>query len=79
MMTCRELVEQLLDFLANELPPESCERIRAHLGECPPCVVLVETYQITIRLTRRLPRAPLPAGLEERLRAALRQSGQSPG
>ncbi len=78
MMTCRELVEQLLDYVSNELPPECCERIRDHLGKCPPCVVLLETYQITIRLSRRLPRAPLPTGLQERLRTALRECGQSP-
>jgi anti-sigma factor RsiW len=79
MITCRELVEQLLDFLCDELPPECCERIRAHIGTCPPCGILVETYQITIRLTRQLPRHPLPPGLQERLRAALRECGQSQG
>jgi anti-sigma factor RsiW len=78
MITCRELVEQLLEFVSNELPPDCCDRIRAHLGTCPLCVVLVETYQLTIHLTRKLPRAPLPAKFQERLRAALDECGQSP-
>ena len=76
MMTCRELVEQLLEFVAEELTPEDRQRFREHLCSCPPCGVLVETYQITIRLSRQLPRHPLPPRLQERLREALRQCGQ---
>ena len=78
MMNCRELVEKLLDFLADELPPEHRDRIREHLRACPPCVAFVETYRITITLSRRLPRAPLPPDLEQRLRAALAQCGRQP-
>ena len=78
MMTCRELVEHLLEFVAEELSPEHRERIREHLCRCPPCEVLVETYQITIRLSRRLPRHPLPASLQAKLREALRHCGQPP-
>ncbi|HYT90640.1 MAG TPA: zf-HC2 domain-containing protein [Gemmataceae bacterium] len=71
MMTCRELAELLIDFVSGELAPEHQERVEQHLGLCPPCVVFVETYKITIRLTRQLPRVPLPPGLERRLREAL--------
>lgn len=78
MITCRELVEKLLDFLAEELPPEHCERIREHLRQCPPCIAFVETYQITVTLSRRLPRHPLPPELEQRLRAALGKCGHQP-
>jgi anti-sigma factor RsiW len=76
MMTCRELVEQLLDFVGGALTPEDRQRICEHLCTCPPCGVLVQTYQITIRLSRQLPRHPLPPRLQERLREALRQYGQ---
>jgi anti-sigma factor RsiW len=76
MMTCRELAELLIDFVAGELPPEHHERVRQHLDRCPPCVTFVETYQITIRLTRQLPRHPLPPELERRLREALAELKQ---
>jgi hypothetical protein len=33
-------------------------------------VFYVETYELTIKMTRRLPPAPPPAGLLDRLRAA---------
>jgi anti-sigma factor RsiW len=79
MMNCRELVDLLLDFVAEELPEEHREQIRDHLCQCPPCVHLVETYRLTIVLTRKLPRTPLPAHLQERLRQAMAQCDQPPG
>lgn len=71
MITCRELAELLLDFVAGELTPQMQEHIEQHLEWCPPCVTYVETYRMTIRLTRQLPCEPLPEELLTRLRAAL--------
>ena len=70
-MTCQELADFLCDFVAGELAQEHCARIRSHLDACPHCVHFVETYQITIQVSRRLPAAPLPAELLERLQRAL--------
>lgn len=72
-MTCRELVELLIDFVGDELPAERRRIVEEHLGCCAPCHVYVQTYRATIKLTRRLPRtAPPPPQLLERLRAALK-------
>jgi len=71
MITCRDLVQLLIDFVSGELPPEDQAHVEQHLRRCPPCVTYVETYQLTIRLTRRLPCEPLPPEVEQRLRAAL--------
>jgi anti-sigma factor RsiW len=70
-ITCRDLAEFLHDFVAGELPAEQLERFRAHLAECPPCVVYLETYQITIRLTRSLKHTALPPDVACRLREAM--------
>ena len=75
-MTCRKLAEVLLEYVAGELPPEQCDHIRRHLCECPPCVAYLETYELTIKLTRQLPPAPVPPQLLERVRAALEEGGQ---
>ena len=72
-MNCRELTEVLLDYITGELSEEHRDRIEKHLVRCPPCVTFVETYQVTIKLTRQLPQAPLPPELKERLQAALRE------
>jgi hypothetical protein len=71
MMTCRELNELLLDFLAGELMEDQIQQIKDHLDDCPPCVAIIETYRLTIQVTRQLPCNPLPPSCEQRLRAAV--------
>ena len=71
MITCRELTELLIDFLSGDLPPEHKTRIQKHLDCCPPCVTYLETYQVTIRISRQLPCQPMPPQLVQRLREAL--------
>lgn len=70
-MTCRELCDLLIDFVSGDLPAEHRDRVEKHLQCCPPCVAFFESYQATIRLTRKLPCSPLPPQLMERLQAAL--------
>lgn len=70
-MTCRDLAELLLDYVSGELTPDQQEHIAAHLQWCPPCVTYLETYQLTIKLTRQLPCVPLPEELMQRLRDAV--------
>jgi anti-sigma factor RsiW len=73
MITCRELAEFLIDFVSDELPPEHRRRIEQHLNRCPPCVTYLETYQLTIKLTRKLPCKPLPPQLAQKLRMVLEE------
>ncbi len=37
MVSCRDVIEQLWDYLDGELPFEEMEAIAAHLGECARC------------------------------------------
>ncbi len=71
MITCRELAEHLFDFAAGQLPAEVREHLEYHLHLCPSCVAYLESYRLTIRMTRQLPRSPLPSRLAEQLRALL--------
>jgi len=72
-MTCRELTELLIDYIQGDLDAELCEHISRHLSACPPCEAFVATYRITVQLTRRLPAAPMPPELAERLQKAMRE------
>ena len=78
-MTCRELVELLIDFVSDELPLEHRQRIEQHLRCCPPCEAYLASYQTTIRLTRQLPCEPLPPQLEQRLRIVLQELREGQG
>lgn len=74
-MKCRELADLLVDYVAGDLEPNLAEHIKEHLCLCPPCVRFVETYEVTIRITRRLPMVAMPTQMLDRLREALKQAG----
>ena len=79
MITCRELAELLFDFASGQLPPEHRGQVEQHLRLCPSCVAYVESYRLTIRMTRRLGRPPLPHRLTQRLRELLEGGRTAPG
>lgn len=37
MVSCREVIEELWDYLDGELPTERMEDLAAHLAECARC------------------------------------------
>lgn len=51
-MTCQEVVEFLMRYLDGELTPEEQQTFQEHLHACPPCVVYLETYRETVRVSR---------------------------
>ncbi len=71
-MTCTQFRALLADHLGNELIVEIREEFETHRIACEHCTYFLESYTHTVKITRRLPKsAPLPSGLEERLRAAV--------
>jgi len=51
-ITCRELIEFLDAYVANELAAERRHEFDRHLSVCPSCVAYLHSYRETIRLTR---------------------------
>ena len=49
-MTCRELIEQLIDYLDGTLPAEAFDH---HLVLCTSCRAYVDSYLATIQLVKR--------------------------
>jgi len=73
-MTCEELAALLGDYHDGDLAVEIRETFDLHVTGCPHCVVSVENYHLTVRVTRALPKCdPLSEKFEGRLRAALLQ------
>lgn len=78
MIRCHELIELLCDFVGDELTVEQRHEVELHLCQCQKCVVYVETYRLTIRLSRRLEDKPLPASLADKLRALCEEKRNEP-
>jgi anti-sigma factor RsiW len=52
MLTCRELIEFLADYVDDELAADERARFDAHLAVCPHCVDYLQGYRESIRLGR---------------------------
>jgi anti-sigma factor RsiW len=74
-MTCRELVDFLLQYLDGELPAARRAAFERHLSACRDCRAYLATYADTIRLGKAAcadPGGAMPAGVpEELVRAVL--------
>lgn len=59
-MTCHEVLDFIGDYLAEELPLPTRELFVGHLAECPSCRAYLDSYEETIRLSRRALREQAP-------------------
>lgn len=64
-MTCRDIIEFLMDYLAGEISPEERNIFEEHLKICPPCVAYLKTYQDTIKLEKSVLSEPHEPIFEE--------------
>ncbi|MBK8267683.1 MAG: zf-HC2 domain-containing protein [Planctomycetes bacterium] len=50
MMSCREIVDFLLDYSSGEQDAPTRERFEQHIAVCPPCVTFMKTYEQSVKL-----------------------------
>ncbi len=68
-VTCKQLVELLIDYVDGTLDLAQKAELDEHFRICPDCLYYLESYQVTIQLTKTLPRcSSIPAEMEARLR-----------
>jgi len=79
-VTCRELIEFLMDYLDGALSTDERESFEAHLGICPDCVNYIAEYRSTVRAGRAAftdPEAAPPDDVPEDLIAAILETRRS--
>ena len=69
---CRELLDQLSEYIDGELEASLCTELEAHLAHCANCRVMVDTLRKTITLYHAQAPAELPSEVEDRLYKVLR-------
>ena len=75
MITCRQLVDFLLDYYEETLGDAERRHFEQHLAACPPCRDYVESYRTTVDLSRlccKDDEAEMPDELVEAILAARR-------
>jgi anti-sigma factor (TIGR02949 family) len=73
---CKELFALLSEYLDEELPPGTCEQIRAHIAGCPQCVEFVNSLRRSVDLLHKLRESEAPGPLPEAARDELRRAFQ---
>jgi anti-sigma factor RsiW len=74
MITCRELIDFLDDYVANDMEPSRRRTVDEHLAICPECVRYVDSYRRTIAMGRAAfddPSAPAPSDVPPKLLRAI--------
>ncbi len=51
VLTCKELVELVTDYLEGKLPPDDNSCFEKHIAGCRNCTAYLEQMRTTIRLT----------------------------
>ena len=70
-MTCTEFIAQLDDMLEGRISPSVKAELEEHLRGCEHCVITMNTTRKTIEIYRSHEIYDMPAGLRERLHAAI--------
>lgn len=73
-------IDEPLDYLYEELPPEGMAEVRSHLADCPQCRADMRSIRETVKTYRQAARPAPPSGLARRtaVRALKEAREQSP-
>ena len=76
MLTCRQLIEFLDDYIEGKLPPTRAAAFKVHLMLCRDCRQYLETYRRTIEISKKAMHSddPVPAAVPPELIKAIRES-----
>ena len=71
MLTCKEFLSELNDYLDDTVDIELRRRLEAHITECPNCWVIFDTTKKTIQVYKGMQPQVIPQDVHSRLMQAL--------
>ena len=81
MLTCKEFMQELTDYLDEAVDIELRRRIEVHITECPNCFVILDTTRKTIQVYKGMQPQVLPDEVQARLMKAVerKMAARKPG
>jgi predicted anti-sigma-YlaC factor YlaD len=69
MMTCKEVLDSLSDYLDADMKEDLINEMRRHIGSCQDCRAEFDTLTMTIKLYKHEENQPkvMPVGCHDRL------------
>ena len=71
MLTCKQFLEELSDYLDEKTDPELRHKLEQHISDCPNCLVICDTTKKTIQIYKGMDPVSIAPDIHERLMAAL--------
>jgi anti-sigma factor RsiW len=71
LLTCKQFLQELSDFLDETLDPTTRAELQRHVNECPNCWVVCDTTLKTLRVFKGMEPKEVPKDIQARLMAAL--------
>lgn len=71
MLTCKQFLQELNDYLDPSIDPETKRHLESHVAACPNCFVVVDTTKKTLQVYKGMEPQAVPDDLKNRLWAAL--------
>lgn len=71
MLTCKEFLEELTDYLDEQTTAEIKAKLERHITECPNCWVICDTTKKTIQVYKGASQCIIPSDIHARLMAAM--------
>ena len=71
MLTCKEFLAELNDFLDEKTKGEIRAKLERHIAECPNCWVVCDTTRKTIQVYKGMKQCTIPDDVHARLMAAV--------
>lgn len=73
MVTCKQFLRDLNDYLDETLDPQIRSELQRHVNECPNCWVVCDTTEKTLKVFKGMEPHSIPNDIETRLWAALEE------
>ena len=71
MLTCKQFLDELSDYLDEPVAGEARRELEAHINECPNCWVIADTTRKTVQIYKGVEPQPISEELHSRLMKAL--------
>ena len=77
MLTCKEFLNELSDYLDETVDAELKHNLEAHITECPNCWVICDTTKKTVQVYKGMQPQVIPEAVHQRLLVALEKKCSS--
>jgi anti-sigma factor (TIGR02949 family) len=77
LLTCKQFLQELNEFLDETLDPAIRAELQRHVSECPNCWVVYNTTEKTLKVFKGMEPQPVPEPIRARLMEALERKMKS--